>query len=1120
MFWSKCMTRPFPLRPRTSRRRRRTVASPPCSRLAVDLQAVPLRPASSGHARSVRRRLRSDSGSCARRLPDLSGRSAGAPPRRTGGTLVVSGGSRGGGRGEVRRSLGRLVFDVRVLGAVEVRNGSGRIIDVGGPRPRGFLVQLALAEARAVTVTDLLAGLGAASDDPAARSGVYAVVSRLRRALGPDHRLETAGGGYRWQLERDEVDVLRLRDLVRRAAADPEPWRAAVHLDAALEEVRGAPLSGLETLPLHAHHRPALEAEVVALRVAHARALLGCGRADEVVTPLADLVAEHPYDERIRDAHLRALVETGQVPAALHAFERWRRLLTDEFGTAPSPRLQLLHDELLRRQGAPDRAPQPERRRRPRTADATVPLGRESVLATVADDLRGSATVDLTGPAGVGLTTVGRSLCEQLGGRFDRTALVVAAIERSPGWLPVAAARALGLHPGPADDVFDALAFAFRERPVLLVVDDVTPTTRLAVWPLVDTVLTANRDSRVVLLHRDPGPGYRLPALPSDDGDSAGVALLLAATREHTRLGHRPLHPRDAVAIAGLCAGLPLAISLAARLLAVVEPDELLELLRARTDTPPLAALADVASETLGAPARGLVSMLSTVTAGIPADEATELAVLAGADRPSVPRLLETALARGLLTVTDDHARHTVPVGLRPHLAPDDQDAQGVRLAIARRSLSLLERETAAGTPAEELWCRQVAARYPDLHRAVLDAVTDGEIGLAARMVRGLGRWWEIEGPVEDAVALADALLAELDDGDPEVAPWRAEIREVRGHVRAARDLPEEAADDLRRAIQEDPDAPALVAARRRRLLAAVVPDARERVSLLERAVAGLAGDDHAVRLERAAANLQLGQLALLREDLADAGALARTAHADLLGMDAEELRREIAAVERQVEVADDRGEREAQLEAELDELTSSRPRQSGHALVTLDVATARLELLLRRDAAAAARLHVARREAEHLGDRELTARATALAAHAERLRHEVERAAALARRVRALEPRDPETAALALASLAWADWRRDDPDRAAEHARLAAASWPPPLRLRPFTWTSGLVLVALGGRPDLAGVALRAARECAEHHVCWLPEPVLDALREHAADPGEETRSQLVRRCRAERLL
>jgi DNA-binding SARP family transcriptional activator len=997
------------------------------------------------------------------------------------------------------------VFDVRVLGAVEVRSGAGALVDVGGPRPRGFLAQLVLAEGNAVTVSDLLSGLGTAPDSDAARSGVYAVVSRLRRALGPDHRLDTAGGGYRWSLERDEVDLLRFRDLARRAAADPEPWRAAVHLDGAVAEIRGRPLSGLEALPLHAQHEPALAAEVLATRLARARALLGCGRADEVVAPLAELAEEHPYDERIRDAHLRALVETGQVPAALRAFEQWRRLLADELGTTPSPRLEQLHDELLRRQRRPAGAPRTERRRQLRASDGPTTFDREAVLATIEDDLRSSSTAELTGAAGVGLTTIGRSLLARLGARFDRAALVSASVERTPGWLPVTAARTLGLHPHPADDVLDAIAFAFRERPVLLVLDDVTPASRLAVWPLVDTVLTANRDSRVILLHREPAHGYAIPPLPSDDGDSPAVALLLAATRQHAGLGHRPLHPRTAVAIAGLCGGLPLAITLAARLLAVVEPDELLELLRARTGQTPLEALAAVSSDTLGPPARGLVSMLATVTAGLPEDEATELAVLAGADRPSVPRMLETALARGLLTVTEDHARHAVPAGLRPHLAPDDGDAHGVRIAIASRALALVERETAAGTPAEQLWCRQVAARYPDLHRAVLEAIASGEVGLAARMVRGLGRWWELEGPVDDAISVSDALLAELGGGDPEVAPWRAEIHEVRGHVRAARHRPNDATIDLRAALEGDPDAPPLVAARRQRLLAAVTGDPHERARLLERAAAQLSGDDHAVRRERAATSLQLAQLALAREDLAGAGALARTAHTDLLGMDAEELRREIAMVERQVELADSRNEREAQLEVELDELTSTRARQSGHGLVAIDVASARLELLLRRDAAAAARLHVARREAEHLGDRELTARATALAAHAERLRHEAERAGALARRVRTLEPRDPETAALALATLAWADWRRSEPDLAAEHAHAAGQLWPPPLRLRPFTWTSGLVVVALGDRADLT---------------CWLPEPVLEALRGYAREPDAETRAQVVRRCREERLL
>lgn len=63
-----------------------------------------------------------------------------------------------------------------------------------------------------------------APDDP--RAALQSLVSRLRRALGPE-TIEAVSGGYRLALTRDEIDLTRFQDLVAASRAAPDAGRAA-----------------------------------------------------------------------------------------------------------------------------------------------------------------------------------------------------------------------------------------------------------------------------------------------------------------------------------------------------------------------------------------------------------------------------------------------------------------------------------------------------------------------------------------------------------------------------------------------------------------------------------------------------------------------------------------------------------------------------------------------------------------------------------------------------------------------------------------------------------------------------------------------------------------------------
>ena len=114
-------------------------------------------------------------------------------------------------------------LDVRLLGPLEVRR-DGRIVKLGGAKPRKLLAALVLHLGEAVSVDRLIDGLWGESPPESASHAVEVYVSQLRKALGPARGLlERCGPGYALRLEPDSVDVHTLYmggGFGRRAAAD------------------------------------------------------------------------------------------------------------------------------------------------------------------------------------------------------------------------------------------------------------------------------------------------------------------------------------------------------------------------------------------------------------------------------------------------------------------------------------------------------------------------------------------------------------------------------------------------------------------------------------------------------------------------------------------------------------------------------------------------------------------------------------------------------------------------------------------------------------------------------------------------------------------------------------
>jgi DNA-binding NarL/FixJ family response regulator/DNA-binding SARP family transcriptional activator len=239
----------------------------------------------------------------------------------------------------------------RILGPLEVVEG-GEPVPLGRPKERLVLAVLLLHANEFVSRERLIDELWGESPPPTAGKAVNVFVSQLRKALTRDglDPIATADGGYRIEVEADQLDVARLRRLLataREHAATSELEAAAELLREALALWRGPTLAGL---PLESRGRD----EVALLDELRLTALmdridcdLALGRHEDVLGELHVLVGEHPLLERPRAQLILALYRAGRQAEALEAYQQARDVLVEELGIEPSPALQRLQKGIL-----------------------------------------------------------------------------------------------------------------------------------------------------------------------------------------------------------------------------------------------------------------------------------------------------------------------------------------------------------------------------------------------------------------------------------------------------------------------------------------------------------------------------------------------------------------------------------------------------------------------------------------------------------------------------------------------------------------------------------------------------------------------------------------------------
>jgi DNA-binding SARP family transcriptional activator len=264
--------------------------------------------------------------------------------------------------------------EFRILGPLEVWH-EGRPVHIGGAKERALLVLLLLHAGEPVSVDRLIDELWGDSPPATARKSLQVRVAGLRRAVRGDVLLRR-GDAYVVRLEPDQLDLHRFEQLLSDgshalAAGDPAVaattlrealavWRGPALADFAYESFAQVPIARLEDLRVHA----------LELRI---EAQLELGLHAEVIAELEELVAAHPFRERLRGQLMLALYRDGRQAQALDVYRRTREELVAELGIEPCSALQKLQQAILRQDpsldgplAAPERsilvAPQDARR--------------------------------------------------------------------------------------------------------------------------------------------------------------------------------------------------------------------------------------------------------------------------------------------------------------------------------------------------------------------------------------------------------------------------------------------------------------------------------------------------------------------------------------------------------------------------------------------------------------------------------------------------------------------------------------------------------------------------------------------------------------------------------------
>jgi DNA-binding SARP family transcriptional activator len=513
---------------------------------------------------------------------------------------------------------------LRLLGPVTLRAGQGWV----SPRSsqlRLMLAVLALNARQVVPVPELIDAVWEERPPRSVRASLHALVTHARRSVAGIQGVsfDRCGNGYRLGLDPASVDIHRFRALAKAGRNAADGRLAIEYFDEALALWRGQALADVPCTATAEMLRSTFDEERLAVATDRIGRLLSSGREWEAIAEVPSLLAHYPLAEPLAEMLMVARYRCGQRAEALQAFRDIRGRLSAELGVEPGSDLQCLHQRILAGDPPTDVAPAGWRRADgPPTGSGhrSIPdIGQRRVSGLVPRQLPAAAaqfvaraaelelldglvTADgaspasvwvISGPQGVGKTALALHWAHGAARHFPDGQLYVNLMGFSPSdpMTPDQAIRgflqAAGVAASEIPDSAAAQAALYRTvlagRRMLVVLDNAADAGQ--VRPL----LPGTPSCVVLITSRS-----QLAGLAAAEGARLLSLNVLAETDARDLLARRlgekrvAVEPRAAAELARLCAGLPLALTIAA----------------ARAAASPNLRLSDVAAELRREPGR------------------------------------------------------------------------------------------------------------------------------------------------------------------------------------------------------------------------------------------------------------------------------------------------------------------------------------------------------------------------------------------------------------------------------------------------------------------------------------------------------------------------------------
>ncbi|MEV0400539.1 BTAD domain-containing putative transcriptional regulator [Actinoallomurus sp. NPDC050550] len=708
---------------------------------------------------------------------------------------------------------------IAMLGPLDVRDGTGRPVEISGSRLRALLIRLALDTGRSVPVERLIEDLWETTAPAGAVNALQALVSRLRGVGGRDAVVSTPGG-YRLTADPADVDAVAFERLVAAARAEGDPACRAALLREALGLWRGPALADVADMAFAAGPIARLEELRISAIEDRGDVELALGDGDRLVPELEELAVRHPLRERLRGQLMRALSAAGRRADALAVYEQTRRELADALGVDPSPQLAAVHLAILRgetdgsahsvppvpvevgRDPSPDGRPDRRKGLSNLPAQLTSFVGRDRELDRVGELLAGSRLVTLTGHGGAGKTRLAiEAATRAIAATPDGVWFVPLAPVRDAAEVPQAVVVAMGVAEPirlidakeivwPLDRLVDVLA----DKRLLLVLDNCEHLVEAAAR-LADRVLAAAPGVRILITSREPlgitgeslCPVLSLPLPPADaDAETALAhdAIRLFAERAAAVRPGFVVDPETVGPVVQVCRaldGIPLAIELAAARLRVLTPaqvasrlDDRFRLLTvgSRTALPQhrtLRAIVDWSWELLEDAERRVLRRLSVFTGGVTPEAADQVL---GED---VIDLITSLVDKSLVVAEGDaEVRYRLLETVRAYAAErlaEAGEAERWKDAHAAYFLDLAERAEPELRRHDQLhWTARLSAERDNCNAALRYAVDTRDVPTAVRFVGALAWFWVMSDLETEAGGWAEEVWAIVDGGAPEGA--------------------------------------------------------------------------------------------------------------------------------------------------------------------------------------------------------------------------------------------------------------------------------------------------------------------------------------------------------------